>query len=166
MRLESLTAPHQGYVEVVDGGEDEAGSDVEDAPEVDVEVSHGEDGDPDTEELGERVRVLEERRVSGPLAGVVEAACDQLAPVDRGLGVMSPVEGEHDGREEGEVGDGEDQPHRELGVVRLGRAAIRAGGAPVAGLAGAGGEEREAGTGDLAAVTVRTAVRRTLARPH
>ena len=82
VRLESLTAPHQGDVEVVDGGEDEAGSDVEDAPEVVVEVGHGEDGDPDTEELSERLRVLEERRVSRPLAGLVETACDQLAPVD------------------------------------------------------------------------------------
>ena len=48
-RLESLTEPHHGDVEVCDGGEDEAGGDVEDAPEVDVEVGHGQDGDPDTE---------------------------------------------------------------------------------------------------------------------
>ena len=76
---------------------------------------------------------------------------------------MSPVEGEHDGREEGEVGDGEDQPHRELGVVRLGRAAIRAGGAPVAGLAGAGGEEGEARSDDLPTLAVRTTASRALA---
>ena len=62
MKLPSLTESYHGYVEVVDGGEDEASGDVEDGPEVDVEVSHGQDGDPDTEELGERVRVEEERR--------------------------------------------------------------------------------------------------------
>ena len=123
---------------MVDGGEYEAGSDVEDAPEVDVEVGHGEDGDPDTEELGERLGVLEERREALPLTGLVETAGHQLTPVDTGLCVMFPVEREHDGGQEGEVGDGQDEPHSELGVVGLSSAAIRAGRAPVAGLTGAG----------------------------
>ena len=139
---------------------------MEDAPEVDVEVGHGEDGDPDTEELGERLGVLEERREAAPLTGLVETPGHQLTPVDRGLSVMFPVEGEHDGGEEGEVGDGQDQPHGELGVVRLGGAAIRAGRAPVVRLAGAGGEERQAGAEDLPALPVRAAASRALPRPH
>ena len=161
-----VTKSYHGDVEVVDGGEDEAGRDVEDAPEVVVEVGHGEDGDPDTEELCERLRVLEERRDALALAGVVETPGHQLAPVDGRLCVMSPVEGEHDGRHQGQVGDGQDQPHRQLGVVGLGRGAVGAGGAAVARLAGAGGEEREAGTEDLPAVSVRAAASRALARPH
>ena len=67
---------------MVDGGEDEAGSDVEDAPEVDVEVGHGEDGDPDTEELGESLGVLEEGGEAAPPGGVMETASHQLTPVD------------------------------------------------------------------------------------
>ena len=82
LRVSSLTAPHHGEVEVGDGGEDQAGSDVEDAPEVDVEVGHGEDGDPDAEELGESLGVLEERREAPALTGVLETAGHQLEPVD------------------------------------------------------------------------------------
>ena len=79
---------------------------------------------------------------------------------------MSPVEREHDGGEEREVGQAQDELHSQLGVVRLSCGPVRAGGAAVSSLAGAGGEEGEAGTEDLPAVTVRTAASRALARPH
>ena len=81
---------------------------------------------------------------------------------------MLPVEREHDGGQEGEVGDGQDEPHGQLGVVGLCRHPVRAGRAPPASLTGAGGEQGEAGTDrtdDLPALAVRAAASRALAGP-
>ena len=61
-----------------------------------------------------------------------------MGPVDQRLGVVPPVDGQHDGGEEREVGDGEDEPHSELGVVRLSCSPVRAGGTTISGLTGAG----------------------------
>ena len=65
---------------MTDGGEGEAAGDVEDAPERLREVSHGQESDPDTEEVGDSVGVLEDSGVTstesegGLLTGVVETA--------------------------------------------------------------------------------------------
>ena len=68
-------------LEVTDGDEDEAARDVEDAPERLGQVGHGQQGDPDGDQVGDGVGVLEEggvagteREAGGLLAGVVETA--------------------------------------------------------------------------------------------
>ena len=76
--------------------DDEAAGDVEDTAEAVREVGHGEDRDPDAEELGDRVRVEEERGVRPAHAGrardagVVQGARHQLTPVDHTLRVVPP----------------------------------------------------------------------------
>ena len=78
--------------------DDEAPRDVEDAPEAVGEVGHGQHCDPDTQELGHRVRVEQEAGV-GPAqprtgdTGVVETARHKLTPVDHALSVVLPDQG-------------------------------------------------------------------------
>ena len=86
-----------------------------------------------------------------------------MAPVDKGLRVVSPVDGEHDAGQQGEVGDAQDESDGQLGVVGLRPAVVLAGGAPVSGLAAAGGEDGQAGRDDLPTLSAGPAVPGTLA---
>ena len=126
-------------MEAAQGCDHEAASDVEDAPEAVGEIGHAEHSDPDTEELSHCVRVEQELSVSSAQTsrprdtGMVEAARHKLAPVDQALSVVlpdqditafsapclivSPVQGQHDGGEQREVGHRQDQGHSELSVV-------------------------------------------------
>ena len=78
--------------------DDETPCDVEDAAEAVGEVGHGQDGDPDTKELGHGVRVEQEAgvRPAQPRTGdtgVVETARHKLTPVDHALSVVLPDQG-------------------------------------------------------------------------
>ncbi len=112
-------------MEAGEGCDDEATRDVEDTPKAVREVGHGEHSDPDTEQLSQRVRVEQEggvrpaQTVRARDAGVVKTAGYKLAPVNNALRVVlpdqdsehelslhygGPVQGQHDGGEQGQVG--------------------------------------------------------------
>ena len=59
------------------------------------------------------------RQLRWVLTQVVQTPRHQGEPVDQALSVVSPVQCEHDGGEQGEVGEGEQQQHGELGVLSL-----------------------------------------------
>ena len=128
-------------------GEDDDRQHVDHGPESDGESGDGDDGDPDGEDGGEGIAPAEERDADQADAvdllgtGVVETAGDEVRGEDDTLGVVTPVGGQHDGGEHGEVGGCEEEAGDQEVVVRHGLAGVVTGEASVPGEAGAGGEE-------------------------
>ena len=102
----------------------EDGHHVEDRPDGDGEPGHGDQSHPDREDGGEHIRPTEEVETGQThgvhllCACVVQTRGDQVRSEHDALGVVTPVGGQHDGREHGQVTGGQQQAgYQELKLI-------------------------------------------------